>query len=464
MSLLASLKKLRNFIKPGLIALIPVFLGCDAANDFGTEFDLDTGVDVKLIEFDLPSSNLRIDSLRTDNENRVLVGSFTDLNTGNVTAEGYFQYAFTGGILPVQEQTSANPDPTDSLEYDSLYLELRQSELIPFRESSQLAFDVIELVDTLLSTVVYLGSKSETPLRTIGSYDKEVNSSDTVYRVRLNDAFGQEFFNTVSNVVEDSTLRLLNYRFRDMGLVPTAGSTGLTAVDLSNLETQLILYMSGNAPDTSYRATFNTTGLAYSHITRDRTGSLFDGIEEKTNFNLADGRTVLDPLAGLTTTFELSPLRSFFEENPNILINSVIVQFDYEEFVSRDTLDVFRLYFRTQDGGIFGPAVAQDPFSNIVMNDAAYLSPVSGGAVNNDPILGALNSTDDHYIANPTIFFQFLYNNFQRNDDVIFIEPFQSDTIQIDDLVLISPFNTILQQAIFNNSGIKLRVFYTEVN
>ena len=77
MSLLASIKKKLRFVKPGLIALIPVFLGCDSATDVGTKFDLDNTIDVNLLEVDLPSTNVYIDSLRTDSEGIILIGSYT---------------------------------------------------------------------------------------------------------------------------------------------------------------------------------------------------------------------------------------------------------------------------------------------------------------------------------------------------------------------------------------------------
>ena len=137
MNLSDRIKKIKLFIKPGLIVLIPVFLGCDAAEDFGTQFDLNTNIIVNLIEFDLPATNLYIDSLRTDGENKLIVGSYNDPLTGNVTAEGYFQFRFLRGVRP-----------GDSLIFDSLNLIVQTSSILPLDTDSNLEIDVFEIKDT----------------------------------------------------------------------------------------------------------------------------------------------------------------------------------------------------------------------------------------------------------------------------------------------------------------------------
>lgn len=455
MSLLTKFKNIHKSLKPGLILLVSVFFSCDTSEDPGTEFNLNTNIDVNLAEFELPSSNLFIDSLRTDGENRVLVGNYTDPITGYIQAEGYFQYRFRSGVLPLED----NQPGQDTLRFDSAYLELVPDNIIPFDELAPLSFDVVELRDTLISGVVLLASKQEEISRTIGSFSQEINlSRDSIYRVKLSNDFGQDLFDLTSSVTEDATLSLSTYEFRDLGLVPAGSGTAITDIDIANLETQIKLYMSGDDPDTVYTAFFNVTGTNYTHIERDRTGTEFSDIEEKSSQTLSSGQTVLDPLAGLTTTFSLEPIIEFYENNPNILINAAIVDFVNEDFIARDTIDVFRMYFRRNDGGIFGPAIVQNPFGNIVMNDNGYLSLTS------NPAQAIYNRETQKYSTTPTLFFQALYNNYSEEEGLFYIEPISADTIRVNELVLIHPNETILDQAIFQNSGVKLRVFYTEVN
>ena len=466
MSLSASIRRLKNYLKPGLILLIPVFLGCDASEDFGTEFNLDTDINVKLVEFELPATNLYIDSLRTDGENRILVGSYEDPITGNITAESYFEYRFIGGTLPIAVTSESIPFPTDTLQFDSLLLEIVPIEYIPQSSTRVLSFDIMELEDQLVDNVVYLANKSENATRTIGSFQREANSNDTLFRVQLDNTFGEEFFDVVSTVTKDSVVSIFSYDFIDVGLIPTSNSEGMTSINIADENTVLKLFMSPlSGIDTVYTAFFGlSSGPYYTNVTRDPFGTDFSDIEENENFDLPNGKLVVDPLAGITTAFELGELSTFFSDNPNILINTAVLEFSNDDFLSRDSLDIFRLYFREDDGGIFGPGIVQDPFSHIVMADAAYLSPLANGVVNTNAALAVLDYEEEKYDLAATLFFQSLYNNYNNEDGLIYVEPFQLDTVSISDLVIVSPISTTLQQMVFNNSGIKLRVFYTEVN
>ena len=78
MNLLARAKSIKNILKPGLIILIPVFFGCETQDDIGVQYELDSDANVKYVEFDLPATNIYLDSLRTDGENRILVGLQND--------------------------------------------------------------------------------------------------------------------------------------------------------------------------------------------------------------------------------------------------------------------------------------------------------------------------------------------------------------------------------------------------
>ena len=100
MSLLASFRRLYKIAKPGLILLIPVFLSCETSDDIGVQYDLDSGADVNFLQFPLTATNIVVDSLRTDGENRVLVGNYQDDLIGSVSAESYFSMRIRSTNLP----------------------------------------------------------------------------------------------------------------------------------------------------------------------------------------------------------------------------------------------------------------------------------------------------------------------------------------------------------------------------
>ncbi len=452
MNLLDSIKKLIRFFKPGSILLIPVFLGCDAANDLGTQFDLDTNIDVTLVELDLPATNVFIDSLRTDGEDRLVVGTFDDPLTGRITTETYFQYAFQRGFLP-----------GDSLEFDSVQITLSTVNILPILGPSNLDIDIYELEDTLINGVVYLATKQEMKARKVGNLTTSIKSTDEEIAFKLDDSYGREIFDILNN--KPDTVGTANLFFKGLALSSGVTNESLVSFDARADTSKLRVYMTG---DTTQFAEFSIQTSLHTYVVRDRSSSPFSGIVEKEDFDLVgDGRTVLDPLAGITTSFNIEALKTFFDDNPNVLINTTILDFAAEDLVARDTLQGFHIFFRKPNGGIFGPGIVLNPFSNVVMTDQGYLSR------NSIPAPIAFNPNTDQYIVTPTLFFQSLYNNFQNwkdeNDgmapeDLFYVDPVQRDTVKISDMILINPNEMTLQQAIFQDSGIKLRVFYTDVN
>jgi len=441
MNLLARFRRFKRFFKPGLIVLIPVFLGCDAAEDLGTEFDLNTNIDVKLTQLDLPSSNLYIDSLRTDGEDRLIVGTYNDPLTGRVTAEGYFQFRFQRGFMP-----------GDSLQYDSIQLVLATGQVLPLIGASPIDIDVFEIEDTLINSIIYLATKQETKSRQVGNLTSTVLSTDELVSLRLDDTYGQEIF----DFLKDFPDSVNTHFFKGLALSSGATNQSLVSFNTAADTSRLRVYMTG---DTTYFAEFNIQPSLHTNIVRDRSGSPFSGIQEKQTFDLAgDDRTVLDPLAGITTTFKVDALETFFADNPNILINSTIIDFKDDGFAARDTLQGFHLYFRRPDGGIFGPAIVQNSFANIVMADQGYLSGSSA------PAAVRYNTDTDMYLVRPTLFFQSMYNNYLNSGNLVYVEPLRGDTIQISEIVLISQTEMTLGQTVFSNNGIKLRIFYTDVD
>ena len=457
MSSLGKFKALINFLKPGLIALIPVFLGCDTAEDFGTEFNLQTNVDVKVIDFTLPATNTYIDSLRTDSEDELLVGRYDDPLTGSIEAEGYFRFSFSSGTFPVGTQTRSDLNPPDTLQYDSMALELRLGDVLPDDITVFQSFNIVELEDSLQSNIVYLATTKQDPVRTIGSFSSSITPVvDSILTIKLDDSYGTEIFNQISDAARDSSRSAGSLRYKDLGIIPLVDSESLLTIDLST-DSRMRLFMSGNA-DSVYTVEFFINITEYSYVERDRSASSFSGIIENNNFDLSDGKTVLDPLAGITTAFSLEGIQSFLEDNDRILINSAEIDFEIDDNIPRDTVDFFRLYFRKANGGIFGPAVTseQTAFPNIVMSDQGYLT------LRTEPALASIDETT--YEINPTLFFQTLYNNYQDSSKLIYIDPFQGDATEVNELVMVGTKEVTLQQTIFKNSGINLRVFYTETD
>lgn len=458
MNLLAKKLSLRNILKPGLMMLIPVFFGCETSQDLGIQYDLGTDANVKFEEFTLPATNIYIDSLRTDGEARVLVGNYMDPLTGNVSAEGYLRYTYESGPLPRQSDTD---DETflDTLKLDSIIVLLETNAIIPRQGSSFQEFSIYDLQDSLENSAIYLAGLQQTPSTLAGTFSSSINTeTDTLYSVKLDDGYAQAFFDNVSEIARDPDRSISTTIFKSIGFIPGASSESIASINLASDTTRIMMYtspLSPDAQDTSYLTYFQFNGKHYSYLNRDRSGTEFASIDNFGDLSLASGETVIDPLAGISTAFSIASLETFFNENPNILINNATLSLEFESEANRDTLPRFMNFFRKSDGSIFGPATANNAFGNIIMSDQGYLVSQS------DPATSFLNDDNSQILLTSTLFYQQLYGEFINS--LVYQNPVGDELISIDNLVTISTADVILQRTIFKNNGIKLRLYYTEV-
>ena len=472
--------------------LVSIFFeNCNFNDNLGVKYELITDINTEFIEFDLSVSNTYIDSLRTDGEETILAGSHNDPVTGSVIAEGYFSYSYEGeGTLPVTAQTSTNPNPTDTLTYSSVVLRLEITEMITSDNQDLLMYDVYELSDSLYD-VVYLSSLEQTRTNRIASFLgtfgtisdengdalKRVDSEgDSIVRTAIDiewdDQHGRQFFNLISSLLKDSTRSLSGYNFKDLAIVPPQISQAILAeFDISTSESKIILNMTGQAADTIYSVEFPIESTAYTHLKRDRSGSLFENIENTKNFILQDGRTFVDPLFGIYTSIDLTSLVMFFEDNPGILIsNATLVMNLAEDQTNRKTLVNVTPFLRKKGGNIANAALSLDPFQNIVMHDVSYVN------LEVRPAVGQYNEEKDDLLIGISLFLQNLFHDYHENDELLFTNPLNDDEgITIEGLTLmnveginppgnLSPKDVTLQRSIFKNEGIKLRVFHTKID
>ena len=74
-----------------------------------------------------------------------------------------------------------------------------------------------------------------------------------------------------------------------------------------------------------------------------------------------------------------------------------------------------------------------------------------------------MNENEDKIVMFPTLFFQLLYGQFREKDSLVFENPITEDLIPISELVNITNGELSLQRSIFKQDGVKLRLYYTEV-
>ncbi|MEM6736422.1 MAG: hypothetical protein AAF620_10180 [Bacteroidota bacterium] len=450
-------------VKPGIILAIPVFLGCETSEDIGIEYDLDLNANVKFIEFALPSTNIYVDSLRTDGENRVIVGNYNDDIGGEIATEAYFQFSYESGPLPRAVSTDNEPDPVDTLHLDSIVLLLETQATVPFTGTINQDLMVFTLTDSLISSAIYLSSLQLDRDEEIGSFTRDVNVlSDTIYRFRLSDSFSNDFFNLIGDITEDPDQSVSSSTFKSLGLISSVDSEGFVSFDLASDTSKIYVYSSpvelnSGQEDTTYITSFRLTSKNYSYINRDN--ATFGLLEDGAEINLLDGNTVIDPLYGISTKISLAELIPFFDQNNRIIINNATLNFIHKNQIERDTLESFySFYFK--NGSFNGPGLITDPFSSLIMSDNAFL----GGQ--NLPAISAFNEDKDELITNTTLFFQTLYTDYIEDSETsdLLIRDESSNAVSLVDLITLSSLDVSLQRSIFGPDDIRLRIYYTEVD
>lgn len=480
MILLDKVRQLYKVLRPGFIAMIPVFLGCETANDIGLQYELQADANVDFIDFTIPATNIKIDSLRTDedvSEDRILVGTYTDALTGSVTAEGYFSVLYRGTNNP-----SGVIDST--LIYDSIRFVLSASSFVSEVSSLTQAFSLYQLPDTLLN-LVYLSEKSEPLGDLIGEF-AEPYFADTsfVVNVELPRSFGESFFDAAQ--ADSASLGIV--RWPSFAMTPNAMTSAISEIDLADDTTGFYLYFTdpeylevidGDSTfiDTTFVAEFAMVSSFgdlphYTNLKKDNSTGLLNMTEDRQKQDLGSGQTIIDPLAGISTSITIPEgLEEFFAANDPavnpIIINDVTITFEFEENSARDTLEEFYLFLET-NGDFFGSGLVVNQFRNLIMSDEAFQ------ATGREPAESSFGREDGQIVFSPTIFFQNLYNNYHDAElieevgleaSTLFVEDFLNEGFrEFDGFVLISGDDVTLDRSIFKEDGISMRIYFTNVD
>ncbi len=475
MNLLDRIKSISTILKPGFILMIPVFFGCETSDDIGIQYDLASDANVKFVELNISSSNIYVDSLRTDGENAILVGNYNDEIGGEISAEGYFALSYLGGPLPRAQEFLENdtlPDgsivkvlvtPEDTLELDSIRITFEASSSIANSENALQDFQVFQLQDSLISSAIYLSSLRANTSNSIGSYSMEINTrQDTIFRLSATSEFSNSFFELLSEIARDSTRTIRSEVFQSFGLVPSSGSNSISNLDLVSDTSRLLIYSSpidSGMRDSTYVTSFRFNSKNYSYLDRSKTN--FSALADGSEVTLPEGIAMLDPLYGISPRISIAELINFIEENDRIIINNASLSFEISEQFSRDTLENFYSFFY-KNNNFNAPGLINDPFSNLIMSDDSFLT----GQVS--PSISFINDEESALLVDATLFFQTLYNDYiaqSETSDVLIREVIDNQTqISLIDFILLSLRNVTIERSTFNGDGVRLRIYYTEVD
>ena len=374
-----------------------VFIGCQQdAPRVQTGFGGSTDVVGKMLR--LPTRNIRIDSIRTDNEGHVVFGRTDRGDFGKVEAVASLSFSFSSGKV---------------FEEGSVLRKLEFHYVIPVVDQARppLVFQVHALTRQLSRTAAYHGYHAiDRDLNSLSSFDHEF-SDDTPY-----------YSADISEVGEYAAEILKEYhqqwKERDKSVSAFDYPVGI-ALSLPESLNRMVT-MDSHADSTYLEVEFLDTnsevGRArlnlvkyFSHLERDRSGSRLEGVEDLQAFDLQDGSVHVDPLAGVYTVISLDPLVEYLQSSPPLIFSYVEASLPPLAGVAPyDTLLLASLHFRNARGGVDGiPFLSSRSINHnqlryhILLTDQTYLQ-----SQNSPFFLG--RAPTQEYKGSITLFCEFL--------------------------------------------------------
>lgn len=456
---------------PGLLIVVALAIfSCEDAHDIGLGLDPD-GVRVNVLyeEIPLQAKNVRIDSIRTSNATRFLMGKNTDPIFGTTTSSAISRLTFLTAIESNSAYDSDLEDfGQDPIIFDSIMLNLDIKKVHTNNISAPQTFDVYQLEDTLFAGVYYLADFdiAYNTTEKLGSFTFNISESEVGYleddstyllSFRLEDSMGEKMMEIAKD--EDVSLNQATwYDFKGIAIVPSASNTailGISPNDSTSIRVHYHIqdfYKEGDIlKDSLYKEslTMNLTlggsGAYYSKIESDFAGSLMSAENGHYNaFETGDGHAYLQPATGIFPKVDLSPLKSFFDAHPTIQINRLEFAVETQENSQyyANTPNLRFMYADAADGSEINAIglTTNQVVNTAILTDNGYL----GGS--SEILATPLDETSLIYQGIPTFFGQLVENG----------------TLEIDHAIVMPTDMTTPDYSVFDEeNGFIIKLYYT---
>jgi hypothetical protein len=297
--------------------IILSFCGCQDPNQIGLPLQPDTSkVQVYYREINLHTSVIQNDSVLTRFSQGLLTGISHDGNFGGLDIKSFTQVILGSTKLNIP----------DAATFDSLVLTLNVKYSYGQEAPSEQSYEVHQLAEQLYDSVPYFTfSSAQYNPEIIGSIHFSMReSTDTVMTIKINQDFGQNFFNDIldsTKVDQDSGKSFINY-FKGLAIIADQANNSVIGYDTRSKTTALTLYY--KIDTTHYKYAFSLAfGVNFHQILADRSGTVLQGIENQKyqDFYPSDNRSYLQSGAATVIKIDLKPLLDFMDSIPTVVIN-----------------------------------------------------------------------------------------------------------------------------------------------
>lgn len=428
-----------------------LLISCEESGDFVLG-DLDISpVDFFSEKIEITSSVLLIDSIPTDSNDNILIGTLENDQFGRTEAQ-----AFT--ILNLNKEQLVVI--LDDAILDSAHFNFK----LNYKHNED--FDVLDLIigavipNSIEDTVSYYTDSdaprvlqdkvSGLPVE-IGRGRVNVGDLDSVITMDLNDEYALNFFNDLKN--EDP--RLANQETFEsqylggLAFIPgdfNTGAFGIEMVEASNM----ILYFHQTSPTGTGIINF-TQELSYHDakhfyvLENDKSGSEVEEIiESATAYEPSSGLRYIQEGNGIVTKFDISAFREFSESKPDMIVNFAEITIGpiQNQFNLNDPPPETLLLYIT-DG------------QNTLIKDRTIFRGIQRDSESTTGVISSSNTIELDYDVSTKSY---------TGSMTSFIQSYHGGVFQRDELLLFTiNMNSSLNGLVLDPENIDLEIFYSEL-
>jgi hypothetical protein len=430
-----SLLDKENFLIIGLLLLITS--SCEQDESI-IKVNVEGVTNTSYIEFNLPTSEIFLDSLRTDDSDFILVGDYEDPLLGTLAAQAFFELQYDSGAVIA-----------DTLLLDSVVFMLKIEDQLMKDASAIFNMDIYTLSDSLFAEAIYLATNElslDKKVQSVTEYIYETDSLLTFSGVE----FGRYFYGEIQR------LEAIDFSF-----VPASENEALLSFDFASDESKILVY-SRDPNDSLFITQFKFSNLHFTQLNRNKSNTDLAGISNLDSLQFADDFTVINPLQGLFTVLDFSEVMLFLGQSDNFILNSAELEVGLTA-PSTDPIERVNFYTFNEVGGINGNAFASlDRLSqgslNYVetFNQAAndfLLSEESfvAGAGIFSPVVSEVSESSYSPMITLSLEDQYLRKTVLEND-------------YFEKLVMIAEDRLTLNQSFVERGSVTVKIYYTKVN
>ena len=394
-------------------------------------------------EFTIPTGEIFIDSLRTDDSDFILVGNYEDPLLGLLSAEAYFEIQFDSGAVIA-----------DTLSLDSVVFKLKIQDRLMENNVAFFNMNLLVLRDSLFSQAVYLATNKLMVDKSIQNVAKTVLKSDSMLTFPGMD-LGHYLYGQLKGLEASD-----QYGFRsEFAFSPAAENKALLSFNLASKDTKILVYSKGPR-DSLFVTQLRFNGIHFTQLERDKSNTDLAGVSNLDSLQLADDYSIINPLQGLFTMLDFSEVMLFLNQLDNFILNSVELEVGLTEASIDPILDV-NFYTFNAHGGIDGNVFAS--LNLVTQGNLDYVSTFNQAA--NDFIL-----SEESFIAGAGALSPLVSKISELNYNPIITLALEDQYIRktfygedpIEKLVMISDDRLTLNQSFVKKGSVTVKIYYTQ--